>query len=194
MKNITTGTQNTALGKAAGNALTSGSYNTFLGAYTGKVSDTANYNICIGWEAGDSTVTTGSGNVAIGNQSLTGTTYNGANSSSWATTSDRRIKKNIEDNSTGLDKINQIRVRNFEYRLPEEVDEELPSHAAIKKEGIQVGVIAQEIMEILPDTVKQEDTGCYSVDPDNLTWYLINAVQELSAEVEKLKNGNNNST
>ena len=52
----------------------------------------------------------------------------------------------------------------------QEVDEELPSHAAIKKEGIQVGVIAQEIMEILPDTVKQEDTGCYSVDPDNLTW------------------------
>ena len=185
MKNITTGTQNTALGKAAGNALTSGSYNTFLGAYTGKVSDTANYNICIGWEAGDSTVTTGSGNVLIGynaqlggngqeNSILIGSgnstgkgsstafitgnggsTYNGANSSSWATTSDRRIKKNIEDNSTGLDKINQIRVRNFEYRLPEEVDEELPSHAAIKKEGIQVGVIAQEIMEILPDTVKQ---------------------------------------
>ena len=55
-------------------------------------------------------------------------------------------------------------------------------------------------MEILPDVVKQESTGCYSVNPDNLTWYLINAVQELSAEVEQLKqqahdkcdNNNNN--
>ena len=103
-----------------------------------------------------------------------------------------RIKKNIEDNNTGLDKINQIQVRNFEYRLPEEVDEELPSHAAIEKEGTQVGVIAQEIMDILPDMVKQEDTGCYSVDPNNLTWYLVNAVKELSAKVEDLENKLNN--
>ena len=48
-------------------------------------------------------------------------------------------------------------------------------------------VIAQEIMEVLPDTVNQESTGCYRVDPDNLTWYLINAVQELSAKVDALE-------
>ena len=69
----------------------------------------------------------------------------------------------------------------------EEVDPELPSHAAIDKEGIQVGVIAQEIMDVLPDVVKQESTGCYTVDPDNLTWYLVNAVKELSAKVEELE-------
>ena len=82
-----------------------------------------------------------------------GGVYQGNNSSSWSTTSDRRIKKNIVDNSTGLDAINQIRVRNFEYRTPDEIDE-LPTHAAIDKEGGQVGVIAQEIQEILPDVVK----------------------------------------
>ena len=67
-------------------------------------------------------------------------------------------------------------------------------NAAVNKEGVQLGCIAQEIKEVLPDVVKLESTGAYSVNPDNLTWYLINAVQELSAEVEKLKNGNNNST
>ena len=51
-------------------------------------------------------------------------------------------------------------------------------------------MIAQEIIEILPDVVKQESTGCYSVDPDNLTWYLVNAVKELSAKVEDLENNN----
>jgi hypothetical protein len=112
--------------------------------------------------------------------------YNQANSSSWSTTSDRRIKKNIEDNSVGLDQINQIRVRNFEYRTEDEIDE-LPTHCRIEKEGVQVGVIAQEIMDILPDVVNQESTGCYRVDPDNLTWYLINAVQELSAKVTALE-------
>ena len=39
--------------------------------------------------------------------------YNSANNSSWSTTSDRRIKKNITNNTTGLDKINQITVRNL---------------------------------------------------------------------------------
>ena len=83
--------------------------------------------------------------------------------------------------------VNQIRVRNFEYRTPEEVDSELASTSAVDKEGLQLGVIAQEIVEVLPDVVKQETTGCYSVSPDNLTWYLVNAVKELSAEVKALK-------
>ena len=87
----------------------------------------------------------------------------------------------------GLDKIKQIRVRNFEYRTPEEVDPALPSHSAIDKQGTQVGVIAQEIIEVLPDIVRQTSLGCYSVNPDNLTWYLVNAVKELSARVEELE-------
>jgi O-acetyl-ADP-ribose deacetylase (regulator of RNase III) len=35
--------------------------------------------------------------------------------------------------------------------------------------------------------VKQESTGVYRVDPDNLTWYMINAVKELDAEVQALR-------
>ena len=130
---------------------------------------------------------------------MIGSAYNSANNSSWSTTSDERIKKNIINNNVGLDKINQIQVRNFEYRKPEEVDSTLPSHAAIDKEGVQLGVIAQEIQKILPDVVKTESTGCLSVNPDNLTWYLINAVKELStkndelaAEIASLKSQINN--
>ena len=115
-----------------------------------------------------------------------GGVYQGNNSSSWSTTSDRRIKKNIEDNTTGLDAINQIRVRNFEYRTEDEITE-VPSSAAIDKEGVQLGVIAQEIEEILPDVVTEESTGVKSVNPDNLTWYLVNAVKELSTQVDELK-------
>ncbi len=100
---------------------------------------------------------------------------------------DTVICHDVPVETQSLAEINQIQVRNFEYRLPEEVDAELPSSAAIAKKGIQTGVIAQEVMDILPDIVKQESTGCYSVDPDNLTWHLVNAVQELSAEVEELK-------
>jgi hypothetical protein len=80
----------------------------------------------------------------------------------------------------------QIQVRNFEYRKPEEITE-LPSHLAIQKDGVQIGVIAQEVQQILPECVKQESTGFLGVDSSNLTWYLINAIKELKAEVDALK-------
>ncbi len=121
-----------------------------------------------------------------------GNVYNVQNQSAWQTTSDERIKKNIVNNNVGLDKINQLQVKNFEYRTPEEVDPSLPSSSAVDKEGVQLGVIAQEIQKILPDVVKEETTGCLSVNPDNLTWYLVNAVKELSAEIEQLKSQINN--
>jgi hypothetical protein len=65
--------------------------------------------------------------------------------------------------------------------------EELKKHSAIDKQGVQVGVIAQEIEQILPDVVKEESTGVKSVNPDNITWYLVNAIKELKSQNEDLK-------
>ena len=67
--------------------------------------------------------------------------------------------------------------------------EEVIDSVGTKPKGLQLGVIAQEIEEILPDVVETQTTGIKTVNPDNLTWYLVNAVKELSAEVKKLKNG-----
>ena len=111
--------------------------------------------------------------------------YNQANNSSWTTTSDERIKKNIVDNNSGLDLINQIQIRNFEYRTEEEiVDFDNPKAALVEKEGLQLGVIAQEIAEVLPEIVKTQSTGVKTVDPDSLTWYMLNAIKELSARLD----------
>ena len=77
-------------------------------------------------------------------------------------------------------------MRNFEYRTADEVTE-LPVSSAIDIKGIQLGAIAQELQAILPDCVKTESTGVMSVDTTNLTWYLINAVKELKAEIDQLK-------
>ena len=64
---------------------------------------------------------------------------------------------------------------------------DLPKDQAIDKQGTQLGVIAQELQEVLPDMVKEETTGVLRVDPDNMTWYLVNAVKELSAKVDALQ-------
>jgi hypothetical protein len=60
----------------------------------------------------------------------------------------------------------------------------------LDKKGVQTGVIAQEFQEVFPNSViTHEGTGTLSVSPDELQWAMVKAIQELSAEVEKLKGG-----
>jgi hypothetical protein len=96
------------------------------------------------------------------------------------------LKKNIVDNNQGLEKVSQIQVRNFEYRTEDEITD-LPTNQAIKKEGIQLGVIAQELEAIAPEMVSTKSTGVKTVDSDNLIWYLVNAIKELNAKVKELE-------
>ena len=211
--NNTIGTQNTAVSRSALQSNTTGSYDTAVGVNALLNNTTASNNTAVGYQAGD-IITTGSRNVIIGQgtdpsaedgidqivvgYSLTGKgndtayvggtngAYNEKNVTTWETTSDERIKKNIEDNNTGLDILSQIQVRNFEYRTPDEITN-LPSHSAIEKDGVQLGVIAQEIQKVLPECVSENSTGVLSVNTDPLVWYLINAVKELKAEIQALK-------
>ena len=119
--------------------------------------------------------------------------YRAQNESTWDTTSDRRIKKNIVDNNNGLALLNKIQVRNFEYRTEEEItDFPRALDVVVRSPGTKLGVIAQEVQEILPDIIEEGDSGCLSVKPDNITWYLVNAVKELSAKVEELESKLNN--
>ena len=178
--NTATGASNTGCGDGSGYQLTTGSFNCFFGHYAYGSAATNSNEIVIGYNTVGKGGSTGFINPASGG------VYQGNNSGSWSTTSDRRLKKNIVNNNIGLEKITAIQVRNFEYRLPEEITE-LPTHSAIKKDGVQLGVIAQELQAVLPDCVKTESTGVMSVDSDNLTWYMINAIKELKAELDAYK-------
>jgi hypothetical protein len=178
--NLTTGGTNIAIGNLNAGNLTTGSANTYIGNYVNASGAAVSAEILIGTYN-----STGKGGSTGFINPSGGGVYQGNNSSTWSTTSDRRLKKNIVDNNVGLEKLTQIQVRNFEYRLPEEV-EELESHCAIDKAGVQLGVIAQELQQILPDCVKQESTGVLSVDPDSLTWYTINAIKQQQTIIEQL--------
>jgi hypothetical protein len=195
----TTGRYNVAVGANAGGSVTTGTDHVSLGFNAGNTVTTGSYGVYIGSGATASASSAGSEIVichynATGKGSNTGYMvpgsggmYQGNNSSSWSTTSDRRLKKNIVDNNEGLDVVSQIRVRNFEYRLPEEVDAELKPTDAVKKEGIQLGVIAQELQEVCPDCVKEESTGVLSVDSDNVFWHMVNAIKQLKTELDSVK-------
>lgn len=179
LQNNTTGTSNVAVGLQAGGAITTGTRNVIVGALSDISAVTGVDQVVVGYNLtgkGDDTAFIGG----------TAGAYNEKNVTTWETTSDERIKKNITDNNDGLSVLSQIQVRNFEYRTPEEITD-LPSHAAIKQEGVQLGVIAQELQQVLPECVSENSTGVLSVNTDPLVWYLINAVKELKAEIETLK-------
>ena len=197
---VTTGANNQLFGQGAGSTLTTGANNTLVGTLAGSYDGTdittgtrnhlfGNFTKVAAAASADAIVIgyyiTSKGNQTGFISPGGGPVYQGNNSSTWSTTSDRRLKKNIVDSAIGLAEINQLQVRNFEYRTVDEVTE-LEDHTVIDKSGVQVGVIAQEIQAILPNCVKEESTGVLSVDSDNLTWHLIKAVQELSATNDAL--------
>ncbi len=93
--------------------------------------------------------------------------------------SDKRYKDNIVNISNPLDKLSKINGVSFNWN---EI-----SHKETGKKDI--GVIAQEIEEVLPEIVETRDNGYKAVDYPKLTALLIEAVKELSDKVKKLEDG-----
>jgi len=197
-QSTTTGYENVFIGAGAGSINTTGYFNICIGRSAGENTGptTGQSNTLIGNDARASGTNASTQLVVASRQSRTGIgdntglidggtggIYQGNNSSSWSTTSDRRLKKNIVDNTEGLDIISQIRVRNFEYRTLEEVTAlaELPAFTTIEKTGVQLGVIAQELEAVCADCVTTVSTGVKTVDSDNLFWHMVNAIKDLKA-------------
>ena len=51
-------------------------------------------------------------------------------------------------------------------------------------------MIAQEILEVLPEAVTTRDNGYLAVKYDQIVPLLIEAIKELKAEINELKGGN----
>jgi hypothetical protein len=196
LSSITTGVNNTAIGNGSGDLITTGESNTFLGSDAGFNITTGSYNTVIGHNsrpsANNSTLQLIVGHNLLGKGNSTAYiggasgAYNEKNVTTWETTSDIRLKKNIEFYYEGLNKINQIEVKNYEYKTKEEVIDSLKL-SVIERKGIQIGVIAQEYQKIFPESVSTNSTGILSINTDNLIWHLVNSVKELSNELNNLK-------
>ena len=55
-----------------------------------------------------------------------------------------------------------------------------------------IGVVAQEVLEVAPEIVTERKDGMLAVRYEKLVPLLIEAIKELKAEVEELKNGSSN--
>jgi hypothetical protein len=95
--------------------------------------------------------------------------------------SDERLKTEIETIPNALQKIKTINGVTFNWNsLAENKDTE-------KREA---GVIAQQVQKVLPEIISVRDNGYLAVAYEKLVPLLIEAIKELSAEVEALKGKN----
>ena len=88
--------------------------------------------------------------------------------------SDKRVKTDIMKIDDALNKVCSI--NGYTYRRIDTDDDK-----------IHTGVIAQEVMEVLPEVVHGSEDTTYSVAYGNMVGLLIEAIKELKLEIDELK-------
>lgn len=97
--------------------------------------------------------------------------------------SDVNAKKNINTLENSLDKVKNLRGVSFQWN--EDVVPDLAS-----KEPSQIGLIAQEVEEVIPQvvyTTTVENQSLKSIKYENLTALLIEAIKEQQEQINTLK-------
>jgi len=93
-------------------------------------------------------------------------------------TSDYRLKNNVKNINSALDKLDNISGVEFDWSASEAGLNYGHLH------GHDVGVIAQDLQQILPEAVKTRDDGYLAVDYSRVVPLLIQAIKELKAQIE----------
>jgi len=212
MRNNTYGCTNSTLGYLSLYHNTTGSSNVAVGGKAGYNNQTGSGNVFIGTDAGYDEMGSdklyiandpgtpliygdfSSGRVGINlnhtnpgyNLTVLGTTW--CTSGAWIA-SDSRWKENVETITDPVDKVMRLRGVNFDWKRVEFTDMEFP-------EGRQMGLIAQEVEEIIPELVHTANDGYKSVSYQKLTAVLVETVKAqqeqistLQSRIERLEQG-----
>ena len=99
--------------------------------------------------------------------------------------SDKRLKENVKTLDNALDKI--CKIKGVEFDWIDGKDEH--GNSVHSNTGHDVGVIAQEIEEVLPEVVTTRDNGYKAVKYEKIVPLLIEAIKEQQKQIEELKNG-----
>jgi len=178
----TTGINNSAVGLSALSSNTTGINNSAVGLSALSSNTTGSGVVGIGASCVSST-TTVSNEVNIYNQQQTAR-FQGV-AGAWSFVSDIRDKTAVEDLTLGLDFINLLKPRKFQWNL---------RHTDTDKGKVASGFIAQEVLAIVEATdtkytglVDTNDENQYTLAQTNLIPMLVNAIKELTARLELLE-------
>lgn len=92
--------------------------------------------------------------------------------------SDKRLKKDIVDLASPLDKVCQLRGVNYRRKGND------------TNNRLECGFIAQEVIDVIPEVVRELDDGSntLAINYASMVAYMAEAIKELRAEIQELKN------
>jgi hypothetical protein len=139
---------------------------------TGKFSlqfTAGNYGFCT--KVADST--SNQYHVVFDNGAVCGSIYTNGSVTTYATASDIKLKTNIVNSDLALEKVNNFKVRSFDWKTNNQHEE--------------FGFIAQELYEVFPNAVLVgNDEMPWGIDNSKLVPILFKAIQEQQAMIEQL--------
>jgi hypothetical protein len=207
LADLTTGANNTAIGAFAGTTISTGSGNTLVGKSAQTGSTSASNRIVIG----QSVTGTANDRITIGSGSNIAELDLDGSDTSWAASSDERLKENIQSCDIGLSLITSLRPVTYQWKKCKDIDPAVPGYVPeyddkgeynpasdkrVHGEGDSVyhGFLAQESEAAIAANnadvmrmVKQREDGIYTVAPATLIPALVKAIQELKAEFDAYK-------
>lgn len=182
LRNIRSTNYATAVGNSAGqNCTTGGLSSTFIGILAGSGVTTGTQNTCLGFSANPTSVTA-SYQFTLGHTDINSLR---CNVTSITSLSDARDKTDIVDTPYGLDFINTLQPRQFQWATRD---------GNIKDGKVEQGFIAQELLEAAGNNkhnlnlVLEDNPNKLEASTGNLVPILVKAVQELTARVAELEN------
>ena len=181
-KNVT-GNNNTSVGSLSLYENTGGSNNTAIGVSALNAATGAG-NIGIGGYTSGGSYSPVFAAVAENNRIVLGSTAvtNAYVQVAWTVVSDARDKTNISKVPHGLKFVNQLKPTAFQFKFNREED---------KPNGpLRYGFLAQDILKLEGDSnviIDNEDPEKLRYNGESLVPILVNAIQELSAQVKKLQ-------
>ncbi len=98
---------------------------------------------------------------------------------SWGTYSDARLKTVNGGFTSGLSQVMKIHPVHYRYK---------PDNAmGIRDMGEHIGVVAQEVKQVIPEAVTENSKGYLLVNNDPIIWTMLNAIKEQQREIRALR-------
>jgi hypothetical protein len=189
LRDTTSGASNTSIGINSMLVHTTGSQNSAIGRDAGASLTTGSTNTCLGYAAGAAgspfEISTQSNRVVVGENSITNAYIKVA----WTVTSDARDKTNIADIPHGLNFVQQLKPKQYQFNKSREDN---TPHG-----NLRYGFLAQDILALEGDTpvvIDNEMPDHLKYQGESLVPILVKAIQELktivdtqAAEIAELK-------
>lgn len=168
LKNLNIGTNKETIIDGSGNITTNGNI-TSIG---GSIKVTATSGTSLAEIDSDGNITSISGNISSTNGDITAT--NGVmTAQSFNALSDKRLKENIVEYSPNKS-ILDLPIYSYNFISDE-------------KKTKKIGCLAQDLKEICPEIVKEDDNGYLSIEENKIVYLLLDEVKKLKKRVDELE-------